>query len=105
MTMRGGRDPDVAWINVAVNNTTLMGVVECKAYLLYDIQRRCEIDLLAAGFLQNGCQRFALEPLHDNEVQLAFPVEIDEAHDIRVSQATAFCHFLLQRSQRIVIAR
>jgi hypothetical protein len=88
-----------------MDNTALMRIFKCQANLLDNIQGRFEIDLLAAGFFQNGCQRFALQPLHDNEVQVIFPVQIDAAHDIRVSQATAFCHFLLQRSKRLVIAR
>ena len=88
-----------------MNNTTLMGVVECKAYLLYDIQRRFEIDLLAAGCIQNGCQRFSFEPLHDNKVQIVFAVEVDEAHDVRVCQAPPFCNLLLQCPKRICIVR
>ena len=81
-----------------MDNTPLMRIFKCQANLLDNIQGRFEIDILAAGFIQNGCQRFALEPLHNNEVQIVFPVEIDATHDIRVSQATAFRHFLLQRS-------
>ena len=88
-----------------MDHTPLMGIFKCQANLLDNIQGRFEIDLLAAGFIQNGCQRFTLQPLHDDEVQVIFPVEIDTAHDIRVSQATAFCYFLLQRPERFVITR
>ena len=63
-----------------------------------------DVVFLRRGIVENLGQVAALEPFHDDEIEIAVSVEVYETHDVRMYQAAALGGFLLQRAQRLAVA-
>ena len=93
--LSGWRDHDVGRLDVRVHHTAAVSVIQCLPHLPDDVEDHIVVDVLAPASIQNAGERAALQPLHDHEIQVLVPIEINEAHDVGVRQAAAFCRLLL----------
>ena len=98
-----GHYHNISGLDVRMNDAATMSVVQCICYLTYDAKCRVIIDDGGILRVENIGKCAAIQPFHDQEIEIVVTIEVKKAHNIRVYQAAPFGRFLLQRTQRLPV--
>ena len=91
-----GHDHNIARFDVSVDDAATMRIIKRVPHLADDAKRRLVVDDGGFRRVKNICKRAAIQPFHDEEIEVVITVEVNKANDVRMYQATAFGCFLLQ---------
>ena len=76
-----------------------MRIIKCVCNLADDSKRCFKINDPGIRRVKNVGERAAVQPFHDQEIQIVVAIDVYEANNIRMDEATSFGRFLLECAQ------